>query len=47
MLTITFKVFEPVLNKSFTNVKEVRTIEDFRLYATSLWSGHWEILNIK
>ena len=47
MLTVTFTVFEPVLNKSFTNVKEVRTMDDFRLYATSLWSVRWEILSVE
>jgi len=47
MLTVTFKVFEPALGKSFVNVKEAATMADFRLYATSLWSGRWEILSVE
>jgi len=46
MIKVTFKVFEPVLNKTFINTKEVKTMEDFTLYANSLWNGRWKILSV-
>ena len=46
MIKVTFKVYEPVLNKTFINTKEVKTMEDFTLYARSLWSGNWKILSV-
>jgi hypothetical protein len=46
MLEVTFKVYEASVNKTFVNVKEVRNIEDFRLYAFSLWGGNWEIVSV-
>tara|TARA_R110000822_G_scaffold17178_4_gene57950 strand:+ start:807 stop:1178 length:372 start_codon:yes stop_codon:yes gene_type:complete len=47
MLKITFKCFSPILNKTFVNVKAVKTMEDFRLYAYSLFSGNWEIISVE
>jgi len=47
MLTITFKCFEPALNRTFINVKRVATMADFRLYAFSMWSGNWEIISVE
>ena len=46
MLKVTFKVFEPSLNKTFINTVEVKTMEDFTLYARSLWSGRWTIISV-
>jgi hypothetical protein len=46
MLTITFKTFSPILNKSFVNVKTVRTMADFTLHARALYSGNWEIISV-
>ena len=46
MLTITFKTFSPILKQTFTNVKTVRTMADFTLYARSLYSGNWEIVSV-
>lgn len=36
MLKITFSTYSKVLNKSFINEKEVRTMEDFTLFANAL-----------
>lgn len=47
MLKITFQVYEPCLDKTFTNVKEVKSMDDFRLYAYSLWSGNWSIISVE
>jgi|DEB0MinimDraft_3_1074331.scaffolds.fasta_scaffold00077_20 hypothetical protein len=45
MFTVTFEVFEPDLNKTLVNVKKVKTMDDFRLYADSLWNSRWKILS--
>ena len=47
MLKVTFQVFEPCLNNTFINVKEVKSMDDFRLYAYSLWSGNWSIISVE
>ena len=36
MITITYKVYSKLLNKSFINTKEVKSIAEFRLFALSL-----------
>ncbi len=36
MITVTYKVFSKILNKSFVNKKEVRNMNDFKLFALSL-----------
>jgi len=46
MLNITFRVFSPILGKWYTNHKTTKTLADFRLYARSLYSGNWEIIEI-
>ena len=46
-MVITFKVYSPILNKTFVNVKAVATMADFRLYAYSLYSGNWEIISVE
>ena len=46
MLTVTYRVFEKDLNRTFENVKVVRTMADFRLFAYSLHSGNWEIVSV-
>jgi hypothetical protein len=46
MLTITFKTFSPILKQTFTNVKTVKNMADFTLYARALYSGNWEIVSI-
>jgi hypothetical protein len=47
MLKVTFQVYEPCLDKTFVNVKEVKSMADFRLYAYSLWSGNWSIISVE
>ncbi len=47
MLRVTFSTYSAALNKTFTNVKTVRTMEDFRLYAYSLFSGNWAIISVE
>jgi hypothetical protein len=46
MIKVTFEVFEPELNKTFTNVKEVKTLDAFQTYANSLWNSRWKIISI-
>jgi len=46
MIRVTFEVYEPVLDKTFINTIEVKTMEDFTLYARSMWSGNWKILSV-
>jgi hypothetical protein len=46
MLTVTYRVFEKDLNRTFENVRTVRTMADFRLYAYSMYSGSWEIVSV-
>lgn len=45
-ITITFRTFSPLLNKTFTNVKTVRSLADFNLYARALYSGNFEIVSV-
>jgi len=46
MLTITFKTFSPILKQTFVNVKTVKNMADFTLYARSLYSANWEIISV-
>lgn len=46
MLTVTFKTYSPILKQSFVNVKQVKTMADFTLYARALYSGNWEIISV-
>jgi len=46
MLTVTYRVFEKDLNRTFQNVKTVQTMADFRLFACSMHSGNWEIVSV-
>lgn len=46
MLTVTYRVFEKDLNRTFENTKTVRTMADFRLFAYSMFSGNWEIVSV-
>ena len=45
MTTVTFRTYSPVLKKYFVNVKTVKTMADFTLYARALYSGNWEIIS--
>ena len=36
MITVTYTTYSKILNKTFTNTKQVNTISDFRLFAMSL-----------
>lgn len=36
MIRITYSNFSKILNKTFVNVKEVKSLEDFRLFALSM-----------
>ncbi len=44
-MTITYKTYSKTLNKTFTNTKEVKSIDDFRLFALSL-NLDYEIVKI-
>ena len=46
MMTITFRTYSPILKKTFTDVKDVKSMADFTLYARALFSGNWEIVSI-
>jgi hypothetical protein len=46
MMTVTYRVFEKDLNRTFENTKVVQSMEDFRLFAYSMHSGNWEIVSI-
>jgi len=46
MMTVTYRVFEKDLNRTFENVKTVQTMADFRLFACSLYGGNWEIVSV-
>ena len=46
MITITYKTYSKLLNKSFINTKEVKSMDDFRLFALSL-NLDYEILSAK
>ena len=45
MIRVTFNTYSAVLDKSFVNVKDVKTMDDFRLYATALYSSNWSIIS--
>jgi hypothetical protein len=47
MIEVTFSTYSKVLNKSFVNVKEVKNMDDFRLFATALYSGNWSIISTR
>ena len=47
MINVTFECYEPSLNRTFINSKRVVSMSDFRLYAYSLYSGRWSILNVE
>ena len=47
MINVTFKCYEPSLNRTFINSKRVVSMADFRLYAYSLYSGRWSILSVE
>jgi len=44
MIKVTYTTFSPVLDKSFTDTKTVKTISDFRTFAIALFHGNWEIV---
>jgi len=46
MLTVTYRVFEKDLNRTFENVKVVKSMADFRLFAYSLHNGNWQIVSV-
>ena len=46
MITITYSVFSKILNKEFVNTKEVKTIQDFELFALSL-NLNYQIITVK
>jgi hypothetical protein len=45
-ITVTFRTYSPILKQTFTNVKTVRNLADFNLYARSLYSGNFEIVSV-
>ena len=47
MLRVTYTTFSTVLNRSFTDVKVVESMADFRLFAYALFHGHWSILSVE
>ena len=47
MFTVTYRTFEKDVNKTFVNVKTVRAMADFRLFACSMYSGNWEIVSVE
>ena len=47
MIEVTFSVHSAILNKSFVNIKQVKTMPDFNLYALALYSGNYSIISIK
>ena len=46
MYTVYYASYSKVLDKWFENVKEVRTLEDFHLYAQALHSANYDIKRI-
>ena len=44
-MTIKYEVYSPLLGKTFNHVGTFRNMESFRLYAYSLYSGNWAIIN--
>ena len=46
MMTVTYRVYEKDLNRTFENTKVVQSLADFRLFAFSLYSGNWEIVSV-
>ena len=46
MITITYKVYSKILDKTFTNIKEVKTMNDFEIFAMSL-NLDYEIMEVK
>jgi len=47
MKTYTFTVYSAVLKKTYTNTAEFKSDADFRLYATAMYSGNWNLVSIK
>lgn len=46
MYTVYYASYSEVLDKWFDNVKEVRTLEDFHLYAKALHGANYDIKRI-
>ena len=46
MISVTYKTYSEILKKSFVNVKQVKNIESFNLFAMSL-NLHAEIISIE
>ena len=46
MINVTYKVYSKILNKTFTNTKRVKTMDDFRMFALSL-NLDYEILEVE
>ena len=47
MKKITYKTFSKILNKTFTHQEVFRSLDEFRLYVFSLYSGNWQIVKIE
>jgi hypothetical protein len=47
MKTYTYTVYSAVLKKSFTNTGEFKSDSDFKLFATAMYSGNWNLVSVK
>ena len=45
MLRITYQTYSPIIGNN-TVTDDFKSIEDFRLFAYSLFSGNWSIVKI-
>jgi hypothetical protein len=45
MIEVTYSTYSSVLNRHFIDVKTVKTMADFRLFATALFHGNWSIIS--
>jgi len=44
MITITYKTYSKILDKTFTNVKEVKSMSDWDLFNLALFHGQATII---
>ena len=47
MITVTYQTYSKILDKTFTDQKEVKSIEDFNLFNLALFHGQAQIIEIK
>ncbi len=46
MLNVQFRTYSKLLNKSFINEKETKSLQHFHEYARALYSGNYEIIEV-